>query len=118
MKVKKLKWCDPGNKNCTWGRDLDENDPRKNLPYREKDDKKINWKLQQIQTFQNTGSTKPKRTEKSDQVNDSSKKNSKKRKKSSSDTGPPSKKPKSDFYQKFELPNSNQLTQKEKKTKR
>uniref|UniRef100_A0A6B2LHT2 Uncharacterized protein n=1 Tax=Arcella intermedia TaxID=1963864 RepID=A0A6B2LHT2_9EUKA len=46
-KVSKLKWYDPANKNCTWGKE--EDDPKKNLPAENK--QKINDKLAHIIQF-------------------------------------------------------------------
>jgi len=48
----RLKWCDPGNKNCSWGRDPDSNNKKRNLPYSFKKEDKLNWKLREIQSYQ------------------------------------------------------------------
>jgi len=55
-KHKKLKWYDPGNRNNTWGKDLNEFDPKKNLPITNiEGEEKLNYKLQFIADFQKTG---------------------------------------------------------------
>jgi len=52
QQANRLKWCDPGNKNCSWGRDPDSNNKKRNLPYSFKKEDKLSWKLREIQSYQ------------------------------------------------------------------
>jgi len=48
----RLKWCDSGNKNCSWGRDPDANNKKRNTPYSFRKEERLNWKLREIQSYQ------------------------------------------------------------------
>jgi len=91
----KIKWCDPGNKNCTWGKDNDLDNRKKHLPYKPAKEEKLNWKIQQIQSFQNQPNKNPNSKKRKTSV-ELTKQSKSEKKNDASD--------RSDFYQKFNLP--------------